>query len=171
MALPSPDFSIVTELFTETYTLGTEWLIPLAIAIVAMAIVTRDTEKWKVMSFPIFVLLRIMGMPVHFVLLAGSALMFVIEALSTQLGSGLIGTVKKWVGKDPNMIQADQIEKRGKILSMFQKAKKQEEYLGSYAQRTVDIRDKKGRKLKVPTGIDQRKMRELIELRRRMGLE
>lgn len=168
MAL-TPDFSVFTEVFTETWTFGTEWLIPLALAIVSMALITKDIQKWKVLFFPIIVLLRIIGIPVHFLIIIIAGVLFVVEALSTQVVGDLIGTAKKWSKGEVDYTGTDrQFRKATKLLA---KAKKQELKIGA-------IRKAKGSGL-MPTGItkaiqkSQRKARRkawLEEQRRRLGL-
>jgi len=151
------DFTTIKEAFTNTWALGTEWLIPLALAFVVMAFITRDTDKWKILFFPLIVLERIIGMPVHFILMSAGAILFVIEALSTQVVGNWVSAVKKWTGRSEVEMQERSLAKRDRILSAFKRAKEQESYLGSYAKK-----DK---------GVDPRKMKELIKLRKRLGLE
>jgi len=100
MAIYEPDFSIATEAFQgNTFILGVEWIIPLALAVFLMAMVTKDLEKWKVLALPIFVMERIVGLPVHYALLMGSGIMFALQVLSTQIVGNLLGATKKWTGK------------------------------------------------------------------------
>ena len=44
--LHTPDFSGIKEALLETWVVGAEWVIPLILVLLAMAIITRDTEKW-----------------------------------------------------------------------------------------------------------------------------
>lgn len=154
----TPDFSAISEAMTETWTLGTEWLIPVALALLVMAVITRDTEKWKILALPLFVLERILGIPVHFVIMSIAGIFFTLEVLSTQVVGNLIGTTKRWVSRDQLDLRDERLGKQEKILGMFKRAKSQEQYLNKYAR--------KGKK-----GVDLAKMKELIELRRRMGLQ
>ena len=144
----TPDFSAISTAFTTTWTLGAEWLIPLAITFIAMALITRDMGKWKVLFFPITTLIRIMGMPVHWGIMLFGAIMFVLEILSHETIGSWIGTVNKWSKRT----RAEEKELKGsKILEAFKKAKKQEEYLGKYA--------KKGK----------RQLKDIVKIRKKMG--
>ena len=124
MTLPTPDFTIITDLFSNTWTLGAGWIIPLVLAVLLMAFITRDVKKWGTLAFPIFVLERIMGMPVHMVLLVMSGIIFVIEVLSTQLVGRLLGaykTPKLGFGKEHRMMKrldkAEKMEKKRKRIA------------------------------------------------------
>lgn len=117
----TPDFTVIKEALTQTWPLGTEWLIPLVIAFLVMAVITRDTDKWKILALPIFVLERIIGIPIHFVLMSIAGIIFVIEALSTQVVGNLIGTVKKWTTE-----AEDGIARESKIFKQLQRAEQHE---------------------------------------------
>ena len=91
----TPVFTSIKEGMTQTFTLGTEWLIPLALALVVMAFITRDIEKWKILALPIFTMERMIGMPVHFIIMSISAIFFILEVMSTQLIGNIIRGVKK----------------------------------------------------------------------------
>ena len=95
----TPDFSAISDAFTQTLSFGTEWLIPLALAIVAMALITRDVEKWKVLFLPIVILERILGMPVHIVIIAIAGALFVFETLSLSVTKGFIQSAVRWKPK------------------------------------------------------------------------
>ena len=123
MVVYEPDFSAIREALTETWALGWGFMIPLALAIVGLALITRDTEKWKILFFPILALERIIGIPVHFLILTFGAIMFALEILSLQVIGSLIGAAKKWVSGEK------ELEKQEKILGLFKRAEKHEEKL------------------------------------------
>jgi len=154
MSLPTPDFSAISELFTETWTLGTEWLIPLAVAIVAMVFITRDVEKWKILMLPMVVAERIIGMPVHFLIMAFAGIMFVVEAMSTQVVGNMMSAVKKYVGMDTDKIREKDLEKRQKVIEQYSKAYNQEKSFFGNSKKTKGM----------PSEI-------LEEMRRRAGLQ
>lgn len=119
--VPTPDFSAITDLFTNTVTLGTAWLIPIALTLILMAFVTKDVEKWKTLALPILVLQTVIGIPVHFLLLAGAGVLFVVETMSTQVVGRVFGFIKGQV-KRPR----ERFIKEGKILDNFRTAEKHE---------------------------------------------
>ena len=80
----TPDFTAIKEAMTQTWSLGAEWVIPIIIGLLVMALITKDIEKWKILALPIFTLQRIMGMPVHFLLMTIAGGLFALEVLSTQ---------------------------------------------------------------------------------------
>jgi hypothetical protein len=100
----TPDFTALTEVFTQTWTIGSQWLIPLVLVFLSMALVTRNIEKWKVLFFPMMVTLRIIGLPVHFLILSAGGILFVVELLSTQL----IGKVLSPLVKATRRIVSDE---------------------------------------------------------------
>lgn len=122
----TPDFTAIKEALTQTWTLGTEWLIPLVIAILVMAVLTRDTDKWKILALPIFVLERIIGIPVHFVLMSVAGIIFVIEALSTQVVGNLLGTAKKWTQGEDIIARSRMEREYRKANSLLAEAKRRE---------------------------------------------
>lgn len=107
-----PDFSYVQEIFKYTYTFGLAWLVPLALMFLAMLVITRDTEKWKIMAFPMSILFWAMGMngsAMWLLIMIIAGVIFVIEALSTQVIGNIIQSV---VGKKVDRPLTKKIEQQ-----------------------------------------------------------
>jgi hypothetical protein len=86
----TPNYSFIESMFQGTWAFGLSWIIPLIIGFLAMAVITRDVEKWKILFFPIQLMLLIIGLPVSPAILLIGAIIFVIEALSTQVLGGMV---------------------------------------------------------------------------------
>lgn len=114
--LYTPDFTAIKEALTQTWTLGTEWIIPLVIALLVMAVITKDTDKWKILALPVFALERIIGMPVHFILITIAGILFVVETMSTQVVGNLIGKAKQFA-------QGEDLIERNREESDYRRAK------------------------------------------------
>ena len=159
MTLPTPNFDAITDLFTNTWTLGTGWLIPLAVAIIAMALITRDVKKWTILAFPIFVLQRIIGMPVHLVLLAFSAMAFAVEVLSTQLIGRMISAIKIHRPKSREERSLRKIGKRQKVLDFYTKAYEQEKAIFGKTKRTKGMSTDLLKEMRIASGFEKKPKR------------
>jgi len=146
----TPDFSAFTTAFTNTWTLGTEWILPVVLAIMVMAIITKDIEKWKIMMFPMFVIERMLGIPVHFALMSLAGIVFAIETLSTQIVGNLISGVKQRITTRDER----KIRKQEKVTKLFERANLQERKAFGQTKNTSLISPE-----------------TLEEMRKRMGLQ
>ena len=97
----TPDFTSLYEGITNTWVLGAEWIIPLALAAIIMLAITRDFSKWKVMFLPLLIAERMIGMYPHYLLFVFAGILFGIEVMSTSLGGQILGAAKRYVGKAP----------------------------------------------------------------------
>ena len=48
-------YNFIKDAFIDMHWLGTEWLIPLSVIFVIIILLTRDTEEWKILAFPVTV--------------------------------------------------------------------------------------------------------------------
>ena len=154
--LYTPDFTAIKEALTQTWTLGTEWIIPLVIALLVMAVITKNTDKWKILALPVFALERIIGMPVHFILITIEGILFVVETMSTQVVGNLIGTTKKWVTQDKYDIDSETLKKREKIINLFSKANNQEKAFFGKTKKTKGMDEDMLKELRRRAGIEKR---------------
>lgn len=139
MVTYTPDFTAIKEALTQTWTLGTEWLIPVALALLVMAVITRDTEKWKILALLLFVIERIIGIPVHFVIMSIAGILFAIEVLSTQVVGNMIGTTKRWIRQDKYDMTDRTLNKRQRIIDQFSRASNQERAFFGKTKKTKGI--------------------------------
>jgi len=89
----TPDWSYMTDAFKNTYILGSGWILPLIMTFIVIIMITRDINKWKILMFPFLVLWNIIGIPVNLVIMIFAGLVFVIEALSTEMGGNLLTSI------------------------------------------------------------------------------
>ena len=92
----NPNFDLFTEAFTETWVVGTYWVIPLILVFITLLIITRDFEKWKILAFPVCVMWTVAGVPISPIILVITAIVCAIEALSIQvIGNKIMAFRKK----------------------------------------------------------------------------
>lgn len=115
------DFGVWTEIFTYTYIAGVRWLLPIMLTLIACLLISRDMEKWKIMAFPLLVMQKLMGIDVHFILLSATAILFVIEALSTEFVGNILLASKKIVAEGTTQAKR---KERKELQEMLDKIKK-----------------------------------------------
>lgn len=97
----TPDYTIIQEVFTYSRILLQGWIIPLIVTFLSMLLITRDVEKWKILAFPIWAGWWIVGIRgtglTNFIIFTITAILFVIEILSTQVIGNWIQPLKRRV--------------------------------------------------------------------------
>lgn len=82
-------YNVTTQLFSETLTntnyLNADWLIPLILIVITLAMITRRISDWVTLSFPISIMYSALGLRVHLLILTFTAVMFAVRVLSTEL--------------------------------------------------------------------------------------
>jgi len=116
MTLPTytADWSYMTDAFQNTYILGSGWLLPSILTFVIMILITKDINKWKVMALPLMVIWIIIGIKVHLAILILAGIIFVIEALSTEMGGSILESITEKV--NPRYKTKKEIRNKGKRL-------------------------------------------------------
>lgn len=87
-------YSLLKESIVNTSPFGLDWLLPTFLIIIICVTITRDINKWKIMAFPVSILLGIIGLwtaPVIIILLA---LVFAVETISTQTIGNVIDVLR-----------------------------------------------------------------------------
>lgn len=92
--------------FTDTSIFGLTWLIAIPVILLTLVLITRQTEKWKTLAFPVAMIWHIAGLEVHQLLFIILGIMFVIDSISLEvLGQSLevikrVGTGLMGIGKE-----------------------------------------------------------------------
>lgn len=90
----TPDWTLLTNAFQLTPLGGLEWIVGLLASILTCAIITRDTERWKILLCPAMAAWTAIGVPrvtVGYAMLMFIAFIpFAIESLSTVLFGKII---------------------------------------------------------------------------------
>ena len=81
-----------TQTFQQTTLLGVDWLVSIPIILISLALITRDMESWKSMAFVMAVAWSSVGIHVNAIILIITGIMFVIDTLSIQIITNIIGT-------------------------------------------------------------------------------
>ena len=130
----TPDFSLFESGYGLTRVLAIEWIVPLILTFLAMAFITRDVEKWKILALPMMTLMFIFGLPVSPFLLMLAGLVFVIEIISTQVLGNTIEFLRKRVTKEGR--REATVEKMQKRVSQSKTAEKYLKNLLKYGKET-----------------------------------
>lgn len=74
----------LNEIFGNTYFFGSEYVIQIMIIIMTLAIITRQTEEWKSLAFPVCVGWLTVGIHINTMIYIVTIFMFVINELSMK---------------------------------------------------------------------------------------
>lgn len=127
----SDGFSYLKNIFVETTIFNIEWFISLFLVFLTMIIITRETQKWKQLAFPVTVAWHIAGVTPSFLWYFATAIAFVIDILSLEvLGntiSTITGTAKRITGiEHKRQIQTAEKEVKKEFESAIKKARQKE---------------------------------------------
>lgn len=98
-----------TEMFQQTTILGVDWLFSAGIILIALAVITRNFNSWKVLAFPVSIAIHSVVTPVNMIVLMVTAVLFVIDSLSLE-AIGRIAEIAKTRYKEYTTTH-DEVEK------------------------------------------------------------
>lgn len=87
------DFTLIKELFIGTVLFGQYYIFPLIMTIILSIAITRDTQKMQEISFPMTVLLGVIGLDIHILQYIITALLFTINAFSPATLGAIAQTI------------------------------------------------------------------------------
>lgn len=79
------EFGIIDNALNKTTYLGMQFIPPIALTALILLIITRNTNKWKVLALPVLLGLTVCGINQNWILILASATMFVLESLGTDI--------------------------------------------------------------------------------------
>lgn len=81
---------LIAQIFKDTWVFNVSWILSIVITFLVMVMITRDTNEWKKLAFPVMLLLHIMGLAPNFIIYLISAIIFVVEMLSFEAAGTLL---------------------------------------------------------------------------------
>lgn len=100
---------------------GISDIAPTALIPIICVMITRDIQKWKILAFPVTILLHIIGIEQNLLVMIIAGMMFVIENVSLQLIGELLDVVrgKKRIKEELKMLKgAEKQHKRKMVKSL-----------------------------------------------------
>lgn len=97
-------FALMRDLMLDTWVFNVGWVFSVLATFFTLLALTRDTEKWKNLAFPVMIGWHIAGIPPFFLLYIVSGLMFVVENLSLQT-IGSLATIMRREPKEKTQLQ------------------------------------------------------------------
>lgn len=94
----------------DVFSLG--WIIPLIFLFFCMAVITRNTNKWKILALPVTLGLNSIGIKQNLLVFLIGGLVFGVEALSLETIAGMINAVR---------VRYKPLETTGKIREQLKK--------------------------------------------------
>lgn len=69
---------------TQVNVFGISWIIPTIIIVITLVLITRDIQKWKILTLPVSILYYLVGIKTSWVIMFAAAIIFAVESLSIQ---------------------------------------------------------------------------------------
>lgn len=88
-------YSILGNAFENTMVFNIGWIISLAITAISLVLITRNSQKWRILAFPVMLGWHVAGIAPNFIIYLASALMFAIEGISIQTLGDIITIAKR----------------------------------------------------------------------------
>lgn len=85
------------ESLNGTNIIGTQWIIPIIIIFLTLLLITRETNRWLYLAFPVSIMWRTAQLKVHMLIIAIAGLFFVTKLIQDDI----IGTLAKAIEKRP----------------------------------------------------------------------
>lgn len=83
-------FGFLQDAFIGQTWLGSDWIIPSAVLLITLVLISRDVSSWKILAFPVAFGLNTAGMLVPYLLLIATGFLFVFSALSPRIIGNMI---------------------------------------------------------------------------------
>lgn len=86
-------FELLSSAVTDTFVFNISWLISIVFVFFTLLIITRDTNKWKGLAFPVTILWHVVGITPSFLFYILTGIVFIIDALSINTIGNVISAI------------------------------------------------------------------------------
>lgn len=111
----TPDFSLLTETFSQISILGATWILPAILVVLSMAFLTRDIEQWKTLAFPMTVMWGFI-MPINLLIYLVTGVIFVLDIINMKVISNWVRSTFEGKEKKEVKRMKEEIGKRKTVL-------------------------------------------------------